>query len=375
MTEAGSQSHGQGSAPADPGAASPPADEFADVPSPRRRHPAVALGAVLLAALLIYQLRADLAYVFSSSTPRDLGEAASLRTAAPEALPLNRLVKLRGRPDRESAVVLDTQGSWVFSQFFRLLDSGGRVYVNRAPDPLPAPAAERDVFIGRLIRLSDLSFQDSIRAHFGNRVTATHLFDRTEIVTALARPERPLVVKDMLGERVTVGAGDELTLDTAPPDELRIELSPERFSDAAAARAALEQAGTHVLSFEAAQGQGARHAAVVSLPADRRPPVFAALTERDARVRFRPARTAHKARLSELRAEADALVVGSGDQARRVPLAHVQGARLLATVNIPDDALLVREGDLPGGHLKTVLIAAFLVVFALLNLLGLRRSV
>jgi len=51
-----------------------------------------------------------------------------------------------GNADRESAVVLDTRVMH-FTQFFRLLGTNNRIFVRRAPDPLPAELAARDVFV------------------------------------------------------------------------------------------------------------------------------------------------------------------------------------------------------------------------------------
>ena len=70
--------------PPSPQRAGVPADEFAGIPGPRRsRHPALAGAAVVLAALLAWQLRADVGYALSSATVRDLGEARAVAAAPP----------------------------------------------------------------------------------------------------------------------------------------------------------------------------------------------------------------------------------------------------------------------------------------------------
>ena len=53
-------------------------------------------------------------------------------------------------------------------------------------------------------------------------------------------------------------------------------------------------------------------------------------------------------------------------------LDQIRAIRTLASVQIPDDALILREGDRPREHYKTIIVAAFLLVFAMLNLLALR---
>ena len=79
-------------------------------------------------------------------------------------------MRVAGTPDRESALELDTKGSWVFSQFFRVLGTGDRLFVHRRENPLPAARAEADVFEGRLIRIDELPFADAIRGYFAKHV-------------------------------------------------------------------------------------------------------------------------------------------------------------------------------------------------------------
>ena len=160
------------------------------------RHPALALGAAALALFIIFHVRADVGYALSSPDPIDLGDAVGDlrrdaragrarrrqrprgRGVSPEALAqaANHYVRVRGTPDRESALELDTKGSWVFTQFFRILGTGSRLFVHRRENPLPAVRAEEDRFEGRLIRFADLSFETSIREYTATHVSATHFF-------------------------------------------------------------------------------------------------------------------------------------------------------------------------------------------------------
>lgn len=176
-----------GTGGASPSAARPvtEADEFAAIPRPRTRHPLLALGAGVLALFLVVKMRGDLRYFMSSSTPADLGDARALLSSERGRNVLaggtNRLVRIAGTPDRESALQVDTKGSWTFTQFFKILGSDGRLFVHRREDPLPASRAERDVFEGRLIRFADLSFEDAIRAHFAGHVSSTHFFSAADV--------------------------------------------------------------------------------------------------------------------------------------------------------------------------------------------------
>ena len=350
-------------------------DEFAGIPSSRGRHPAIALGTAALACFLIFQIKSDLRYALAPGVAQDLGDARPLSAAKTEALPVNRYVRLAGNADRESAVVLDTQGSWHFTQFFRLLGTNNRIFVRRVADPLPAELAAHDVFVGRLMRFSDLSFQEAIRRHFAGHVSATHFFAPADVRAALAQASGgSLAIADLLGDRVSLAANDELVIDMDRPGQIRVAFPRERFVDQAAARAAVEQQGGQTIE---APGDGVDPKSlelVVTFPPERRDRALQALGEMDRRLHIRPARTTHKARVADLGATAEAIVVKTaGAEPQVFPVAQIQGIGTLAAVQIPDDALILFEGERPRDHLKSLIVAAFLLGFAIVNLLALRR--
>jgi hypothetical protein len=347
----------------------PSPDEFAAIPSRPARHPVIAAAAVFLAAFLVFQIRDDVRYALSSATAVDLGDARALVSTG--AVPANRYVRLSGRADRESALLLDTQGSWNVTQFFRLLGTDDRVFVRRVPDPLPLAVAEQDVFTGRLVPFGDLSFEESIRRHFSTQVSATHFFAPATIETALGGQGGSVVLVDRAGQRVTLGPQDELAIDTAHPGDLRIELPAERYPDLARARALVADQGGRVLSAETTVL--ARQAVVARFPDDRREAALAALSDLDRRVRIGPARTTMRARLADLRLTPQGLVARSRDGAEvTLPRAEIEAVRSVAPVRIPEGAWLLVEGDRPGDHLSKVIIAVLLVGFAFVNLIALR---
>ena len=350
-------------------------DEFAGIPSSRGRHPAIAVGTAALACFLIFQIKDDLRYALAPSLAQDLGNARSMSASKSEALPVNRYVRLAGNADRESAVVLDTQGSWHFTQFFRLLGTNNRIFVRRAADPLPAELAAHDVFVGRLMRFSDLSFQAAIRRHFAGHVSATHFFAPADVRAALEQAlGRPFVLADLLGERVDLAANDELAIDVDRPGLIRIEFPRPRFADQAAARTAVEQQGGQVIEAPGDATDPKSLALVVSFPPERRDQALQALGKMDRRLHIRPAPVTHRARVADLHATADAIVLKTaGDKQQALPVAQIQGIGTLAAVQIPEDALILFEGERPRDHFKSLIIAAFLLGFAVVNLLALRR--
>jgi hypothetical protein len=326
-------------------------DEFAHIPSRGSRPPILALLAVALAVFLAVRLRHDVGYAFSSSVPADLGQARSLVGQPLDALPLNKYVRLSGTPERESAVILDTRGSWKFSQFFRLRETGGRVFVKRLADPLPVALAEQDRFTGRLLRFSDLSFAESISRHFASDVAATRFF----------RPE----------DLSQVPPSAKLFVDVMRPGQFQVQLPRLRFPDRAAGQKALEGQGARVLQGPAREDPD--HLWLeIEVPEATRDRALSGIGDMDRAVRLRPARQTLEAAGNQL-SFADGNLVIAGPQPRSIPAAQVASIRTRGTVQIPADAMLLIEGERPRDTWPSLVVLAFLLAFALVNLLGLRR--
>jgi len=347
-------------------------DEFANIPSSRRRHPAVALGAAALAIFLIYQVHQDLFFALSHSSATNLGDARALADLPSAKLPLNQVVRIAGKADRESAVTIDTAGSWRFTQFLRLLGTRSRFFVSRVPDPIPPDLAEQDVFEGRLLRFRDLSFADAIRQHFGSRVTATHFFGAGAVKEKLAGSRGgPLLMADLFGEKVSLAASDELFVDVARPADIQVDLPRRKYPDLAAARAAVESHGATVLD-DAVASDDKTVSLVITFAPDRRDKAMSEIADLDSHVRYQPVRTTYPVKVGDLAAGKQGLSVKVGGEEKDLPVDRILAIRTVAQVKIPDDALILREGERPRDHLKTIIVAAFLLGFAVLNLLALR---
>lgn len=362
-------------APAGPGEV----DEFADIPTPRTRHPALALCAGLLAIFLVVKMRGDLAFFLSSGQPADLGEARALmanpKAAGVLAEGVNHLVRLRGVPDCESALQVDTKGSWTFTQFFRLLGTQSRIFVHRREDPLPAFRAENDVFEGRLIRFSDLPFEESIRSYEANHVGATHFFqvdDLKRAVTAGVAPTTTLT--DLAGDPVTLGPNDILAIELRHAGEVEVGLPTTRFPTPEAARAAIVAHGGQVLG--PGRTVADRQTWIITLTPETRDKVMNDVGAIDYQSDLRDVRETVKLRLADLTLEGDTLAARAAEPATARPrvLAGIDTIRTLATVQIPPDAYLIVEAETPREHLSDAAIAAVLIAFASVNLSGLIRG-
>jgi hypothetical protein len=383
----------------DPAQTKPPAgavDEFAHIPRRRARHPVITLAGALLAFFLVYYGRHDLRYALTSGDPVELGSAAVLFASGKSTADFeNRYVRVAGVPDRESALELDTKGSWVFSQLFRVLGTGDRLFVHRPESPLPAARAEADVFEGRLIRIEELPYAEAIRDYFAKHVTATHYFAVDATLAALAGHAQgaPLSLVDRGGDKVSLGTDEALAIEVKKPDHVQLGLPRARFATEDAARAAIELRGGEVVTakgivkapappsagasnlFASAPEPPARWTFVVRFPAARRQAALDQLGDIDRTVEIRDARETIATHAGELAAEKDTLVVRApGAPERRLAVAEVAAVRTMAPVVIPAGAHLLIEGDRPRDHVASILIALMLVTFGAFNVIALVRN-
>ncbi|HEY0705622.1 MAG TPA: hypothetical protein VGG33_02440 [Polyangia bacterium] len=364
----------------DPG---PLPDEFAHIPSRPARPPLLALGAALLALFLAVRMRDDVSFALSSRTPIELGDGRALANAGPGQLPLNRLVRITGRPERASAVVLDARGSWRFTQVFRLRGTHGKIFVRRVADPLPVPLADRDVFVGRLVGFDDLSFAGSISEHFASRVLATHFFAPRTLAEALSTKQ--LQLRDLGGDIVTLGPDDRLAIDIGRPDtftlqwpnddgEVKPRLTQGPVSDAAAVRAIVIAAGGAAVD-ESGPGEksGGNPRLTVTIPGPARDAVMSKIEGLGRGLQMRPARDSLEVSVRDLSVTDDGWRLGVGAAARVVPVGQIISIRTRAPVKVPEGAALLVEGETPSGEVKSLVVLAFLAAFAAVNLLSLRR--
>lgn len=225
--------------PGEPGAPIPPDAidvELLRLPQPGpTRHPGVALAVLLLGVLLLLRLRSDLSYSLQSDTPQDVGDARAALSSG--TLRPGAHVALSGMPDYRNAVGFDSRGARSASSLFRLLGSGSRVLVVAGSGPLGARPPENR-FSGRLRRLDELPYADTIRGFYETRAQVLRALDLGELrAAALDRPlALPMTVRDRAGERLRLEPQTELRVQVAFPDDLRVLLSKEKFpaeSDAA----------------------------------------------------------------------------------------------------------------------------------------------
>jgi hypothetical protein len=93
-------------------------------------------------------------------------------------------------------------------------------------------------------------------------------------------------------------------------------------------------------------------------------------------VMIREAQDEVRVKLRDLEAAAEGFLTPSAGGATRglIRLDRVARVRTVGTVAIPASAVILLEGDRPKDHLFSVVIVGFLLAFAAVNLLALRRT-
>ena len=306
----------------------------------------------------------------------------------------NRYVRVAGTPDRESGLEIDTKGSWVFSQFFRVLGTGDRLFLHRRESPLPAARAEVDQFEGRLIRFGELPFAEAIRAYFAKHVTATHVFapevfaravagragaGRSASPTAPGTPCRSWPTRRSRSRsRNRTPSRSAFPAPASPPRPRpgrRWSRGAARCSPRAAWSRGCRRPDWNRASCPAPPRRRSAGPSWRGSPPARRQAALDEIGEVDRQVEIRDARETVTARLADLAAAGDGLVVhAAAAPERRLAAAEIAAVRTLAPVVIPDDAYLLVEGDRPREHVATIFFALMLVMFGTVNVMGLIRT-
>jgi hypothetical protein len=363
---------------AEGGGTTPPAeaDEFAGIePYRPRRSPILAAAVILISGYLLFHLRHDLAYALRSRTPTTVGDVrAYFREAA--RIPDNGYVTMRAIPDRASAIMLDVKGQDEFVPFMRVGGTGGRLLLAQRRGLRPLGDVYDDVYAGRLMRLADVSYAPTVRAHYAGRVTATRFFRVDEVRGLLARRGGGgggggEALRDVAGDAVPLGDPARLVgVDVTYRGDYDLTMPRDRFPAEADARNVLDRLGVEVK--EASETATLRHL-VVHMEDPRRDAVIGELTALDSRVQVLLRKRNFSVPWGGLAVSGDGLVVPAAKDhaATTVPWDAVTAVTTIERLTIPTDAFVLVEGERPQDLWYVPVFALCFVLFVIWNLLAL----
>lgn len=237
-----------------------PTDESSPSPAPRRRRsPLIDVAVAMFGAYLLVTMFGDVRYFLRGSSPRDLGEAATLVEQGLGDDLREQFVTLRGTPDVQHAARAKLGEKTI--GYLRLIEGGGSLYA-AVPRTGAATNQFEGQFTGRMRRLADVRMFPWIQQYFdGEHIVETRDLSREQLLATLdAGKLKPT---------------DQLSLSIDQPDA-RLQLGRTSFPSLAAAQAAVQALGVpHFTPRE--QPSPAFYTFFARIPVDQRPAAQAAL--------------------------------------------------------------------------------------------------
>jgi hypothetical protein len=257
LTEQSAAATGAMASSAEPGAPIPPDavdPELLRLPVPLpRRQPLLAVAVLIVGVLLLYRLRTDLRYALESAVPRNLGPAVSALASGQLPSAIDHHVALSGLPDHRNSLAFEFKGARSRMQAFRLLGSGSRIFVST-----PAAGGQLvDRFSGRLRRLDDLSYAETLRTSW-QQMQVLRALDLKKLEKLPAGPlAKPLSISDRAGEPLSINAEQDLLIDVLFDSDLRVLLAKDKYPSEADARHEVERLNlAHGPGVETKDGYG-----------------------------------------------------------------------------------------------------------------------
>lgn len=310
--------------------------------------PLLAASVLGFALLLMWRLRADLAYAGAGEAPKDVG-----RATAPADPVDNSFATLTGRPDATAPTRL-RGAQETGHRLTPFLGSGGRVWLEDDGDGGSVTPVLDDRWTGRLRRVDSTSFA----AELGRWVAASPPVPKVVFAAALAAPTPPTV--DANGDPLVLGPDARVALQLILPDKSRVLfVKTDDIPDEAAARAELGKLGWTV--GEPVEKTDASWAWDVAAGADA---VNAALRKDR---RFGAAASAAvetvEGRAADLDLSSPSTIRLGGRELARAAVDH---AVYYVRPNLPDDAWVLAAGDTPASLWYMRPLYAVLAVIAIL---------
>jgi hypothetical protein len=357
-----------GEAPKDPS----DLDEFAGLaPAPPGKSPVLALCIIGIAAVTLFQLRGDIRYALS---PRTAVPIEELRGAGVDSA--NRHVRVRGVPERRTALYIEPRGEKARETFFRLIDADPPVFV-RALDT-SGRADLNASWSGRLRRFGDTPYAASLKEYFAKGSEVARYLEPQSVRARLE--SRSGGARDRLGRAVELREDTRL-LFLGGMERYAIYMSREKYPKADDAERELRRILADAPGGPAAaltHAEDTPDAFVFTLPLAQ-----AGLMPRDVAARLEREDIDFAGWPDRIEATVGQLQIsGAGDQAQLslrgkdgpvLPWREVTSVSFREPLRVADDAMVLTEGESPAGLLWAPLVGALLLGLAAWNVWYLLR--
>jgi hypothetical protein len=343
-------------------------DEFAGIePYRPRRSPILAAAVILISGYLLFHLRHDLSYALRSRTPNPITDVRAF-FRDPKTIPDNSYVSARAVPDRATAIMLDAKGKDEFIPFVRVMGTGSRLLVAQRRGLRPVGDVYDDVYAGRLMRLRDISYADTVRDHYAKRAGATQFFKVAEVCASLGK--MPTRLHALSGDEVVLDTERVIGLDVTFRGDYVVTLPRERFPNEADGRGPLEQLGAEVK--ESAETK-TELKFVVRVADDRRDPLMEQLRKLDPRSDVQLRKAGYQTPWGRLAAGGEGLLLPAAPG--HAPCEWATSFKTVDKLHIPAEAFVLVEGERPQDLWYVPVFAVLLLLFIGWNALALVAAI
>jgi hypothetical protein len=323
-----------------PDAPSAGEDEFAGIePYRPRRSPLLAAAVILISGYLLFHLRHDLSYALRSRAPNAIADVRAF-FRDPATIRDNSYVSARAVPDRATAVMLDAKGKDEFIPFVRAMGTGSRLLVAQRRGLRPVGDVYDDVYAGRLMRLRDISYAETVRDYYATRAGATQFFKVADVCASLGRV--PTRLHALSGDEVTLDAKRMISFDLTFRGDYVVTLPRERFPNEADGRGTLEQLGAEI---KEASETKTELKFVVHVADERRDPLMEQLRKLDVRSDVQLRKASYQTPWGRLAAGGEGLLLPAAPG--HAPCEWATSFTTVDKLHIPPDAFVLVEGERP----------------------------
>ncbi len=272
----------------------------------------------------------------------------------------NQFVELKLHPDRPQALRILPSGSATGQLLVPTLGTKGSLWLLMPATAWGAKPATSEVYRGRLTRLSDLEFHDTLKSHVAKGTVAMRPIGLAEVHKALT--STAFEVRDVAGDRFKLSETTPVVIEEVASNRVRIlAVSTDPYRDEVGWTLALQNAG--VLPAESASVSSSPSSWTFDVPA---PNGLADITAKLRANKLFAAkateiRNTRRGVWGDLSVDGDDVVLGNAKPGFRTQSVAVSAPPLVA-----NGAFLLDTTEEPGAYWYVIIIVLALAAFALL---------